>query len=124
MKWIKHDTDLSESEKIESLISEYGFEGYGRYWRIMEMVAKNMDESDRFHAEFPESYLCSKLKVRRTVLKRFLERAAKVFGLFAVCYENERRRGKPLIRIEIPMLLKKRDNYSRNLQVTNKKQAP
>ena len=54
MKWFKHETDAIHSEKLTRLINEFGFEGYGRFWRIMEIVAERMDVSDRCHAELPE----------------------------------------------------------------------
>ena len=46
MKWFKHETDVIHSEKMAKLIEEFGFEGYGRYWRIMEIIAERMDETD------------------------------------------------------------------------------
>ena len=113
MKWFKHETDAPDSEKLKQVIYEFGFEGYGWYWRIMELIAKKMDESDRCHYEQPISEWCSNLKVKRKKLSLFLELIQNQFKIKVVYSENK-------LRIEIPNLLKKRDNYSKHLQVTDK----
>jgi hypothetical protein len=96
MKWLKHETDAMDSEKMKMIIHEFGFEGYGWFWRVMEIIAKQMDETGRCHYDQPVSEWCGNLKV---------------------VYSGDK------LRIEIPNLLKKRDNYSKNLQVTNNKKA-
>ena len=47
IKWFKHETDSKDSEKLKDVIAEFGYEGYGWYWRIMEIVACKMDETGR-----------------------------------------------------------------------------
>jgi len=36
--WFKHDSNASQDPKMVMLTSVYGFEGYGRFWRIIEMI--------------------------------------------------------------------------------------
>ena len=120
MRWFKHETDAIESEKLTQLINGFGFEGYGMYWRIMELVAKKMDETNRCHYEQPEGEWCSKLKTKRKKLGLFLKAIKKQFKINVVYYENKLSSKQPVIRIEIPNLLEKRDNYTKNLQETNK----
>ena len=116
MKWFKHETDAKDSEKLKAIIDEFGFEGYGRWFRIMEIIAEKMDESTRCHYEQSEWEWCCNLKAKRKQLTCFLKATEKQM----LC--KVERNGKQL-RIEIPNLLKKRDNYSKNLQVTDKKKG-
>jgi hypothetical protein len=119
MKWFKHETDAICSEKLVCLISEFGFEGYGRFWRIMEIVAERMDESDRCHIELPEKEWLRLLSIRRPLFCRYLAVISSLFDTWRITKDNQTQ----LIRIEIPNLLEKRDNYTTNLQATNKKLA-
>ena len=116
MRWFKHETDAIHSEKLSLLMAEFGFEGYGRYWRIMEIVAERMDVSDRYHAELPEKEWLRLLAVRRPLLSRYLLVISQLFNIKVIT-------NGLLIRIEIPNLLQKRDNYTTNLQAANKKLA-
>jgi len=116
MKWLKHETDAMDSEKMKMIIHEFGFEGYGWFWRVMEIIAKQMDETGRCHYDQPVSEWCGNLKVKQRKLRKFLELTA-LQSITKVVYSGDK------LRIEIPNLLKKRDNYSKNLQVTNNKKA-
>lgn len=112
MKWFKHETDSMDSEKMKMIIYEFGFEGYGWFWRIMEIIAKQMDETGRCHYDQPVSEWCGNLKVKQRKLRKFLELTTLQSITKAVYSENK-------LRIEIPNLLKKRDNYTKHLQVAD-----
>ena len=116
MKWLKHETDAMDSEKMKMVIHEFGFEGYGWFWRVMEIIAKQMDETGRCHYDQPVSEWCGNLKVKQRKLRKFLELTT-LQSITKLVYSEDK------LRIEIPNLLKKRDNYSKNLQVTNNKKA-
>jgi hypothetical protein len=117
MKWFKHEVDAIHSEKLTRLKSEFGFEGYGRYWRIMEIVAERMDGSNRCHAELPEKEWLNLLSIRRPLFDRYLFVIGSLFDSWRITTDKE----KLLIRIEIPNLLEKRDNYTSDLQASSKK---
>jgi len=106
VKWFKHETDAKESEKLKDVIAEFGFEGYGWYWRIMEIVAFKMDETSRCHYEQTVSEWCTNLKVKQKKLSLFLELIHNQFNIKLVYYDKK-------LRIEIPNLLKKRDEYTK-----------
>lgn len=106
MKWFKHETDAKDSEKLKDVISEFGYEGYGWYWRIMEIVAFKMDETGRCHYEQTVSEWCLNLKVKQKKLRLFLELIQNQFNIKPVYSEKK-------LRIEIPNLLKKRDDYTK-----------
>lgn len=39
MKYFSHDADAAEDMKTRKLLRRYGFEGYGRWWRLCEFLA-------------------------------------------------------------------------------------
>ena len=117
MKWFKHEVDAIHSEKLTRLKNEFGFEGYGRYWRIMELVAERMDGSNRCHIELPEKEWLRMLSIRRPLFTRYLVVIGLLFDSWRITTDNE----TLLIRIEIPNLLGKRDNYTSDLQAPSKK---
>ena len=42
MKWIKHDTDANQDNKLQNVLLDYGLEGYGLYWYCMELIGGNV----------------------------------------------------------------------------------
>lgn len=114
MKWFRHETDAKDSEKIAVLIDGYGFEGYGRFWRICEIIADRMDETDRCYAELPESIWCQKLAITRPKLRQYLTDVASIFDIKVTLNEHR-------INIEYRKLLQKRDNYTKDLQASSKR---
>lgn len=116
MKWFHHDSDFRHKEAIAKLKAEFGFEGIGRYWTICEIIAEQMDFSDKCFAEFPEKKWLSELVIRRPLFRRYLSVIGQLF-------DNRVITNGSLIRIEMPNLLEKRDNHTRNLQAKIKKLA-
>lgn len=39
LAWFQHDTDAANDMKLEQVIDEFGMVGYGRWWRLCEMLA-------------------------------------------------------------------------------------
>lgn len=49
MKWFKHDTDATNDPKIRKLKKQFGMEGYGFYFNLLELIARDMeDRPDEF----------------------------------------------------------------------------
>lgn len=44
--------DAARDEKIDSLISKHGPIAYARYWRVLETIAEQMDDTDRCEVTF------------------------------------------------------------------------
>ncbi len=40
MKWFKHQSDAYSDFKLQEIIDEFGAEGYGLYWILLELVAQ------------------------------------------------------------------------------------
>lgn len=110
MKWFKHDSDAFMSEGVAAIVDEFGFAGYGRWMRLLEIVAFKMDGSSRCYVEFPIKKLSSLLGLKHKKLIYFLEVTEKQLKTKVTRVNN-------MIKIEIPNLLKKRDNYTKDLEV-------
>lgn len=107
MKWFKHDTDPSKEDPfLEIIEDEFGLEGYARWWKLMERIGAQMDETDRCYAEHSwpkwQTFLVGKRNKLLTYLKR-LESLGKI---------NLEENGN-ILRIYCPNLLKRRDEYTR-----------
>jgi len=44
LPWIKHFTNVSDSDVVSRIIDELGMAGYGRYWRLLELLGRKFDE--------------------------------------------------------------------------------
>ena len=113
MRWFKHLTTASDDETMAALIEEFGPEGYGVFWIILEKIAAQMTENDR----------CS---IRYSIKKwsSFVQISPKKFQKIVEFLSNEdnfpsknplffvKQEGK-FLEIECPKLLKYRDEYSK-----------
>ena len=118
MRWFKHDTDADESEGLSMLIEKHGWEGYGRWFRMLETVAKKMDHSDRCSVTYPVKQWQKILGTyHRTLLEDYLQSLLDLRLIFVESKDN-------LITISIPNLLKKRDEYSQKSRQTPENVIP
>lgn len=128
MKWYKADTDGRRSEGLRGLKVLMGREWCYRWHEVLEMVAEKMDETDRCHLELPLAEWCKELDCNHSKFTQFLVyiQSKLNVNLFQNGSEIvlESIKSDSLITIKIPNLLKKRDNHTKNLQVTEKKLAP
>lgn len=46
MKWFKHDSDANMDFKMQTLMLDYGLEGYGLYWYCLELIAGKIEEDN------------------------------------------------------------------------------
>lgn len=44
MKWFKHYTDAYTNLKLRIIINEFGMQGYGAYWLLLELIGQQADE--------------------------------------------------------------------------------
>lgn len=117
MKWFKHMSDAHMDEKLSEIIDEFGYEGYGRWWVILELIAKQMDKTDKCFVEYSWVKWQTFLKGKRNKLETFLERLENVSLLNLERSENK-------LKIICPKLLKLRDNYSKDLEVEKNNSPP
>lgn len=115
MKWFKHFSNASHSDSLADLVEDFGFEGYGRYWRLLEILAERFDGesvSFKFHSRLLRDCLRFKSAVK---LNDFLVTIGLQQGFNVVVNENQ-------IEIEAPILLDLQDRdfkKSRSLRDTS-----
>lgn len=83
----------------------YGPEGYGVWWLMVEVVAKQMNKSLRCEAEYPVAVWSKKFYISKRKTLEIL----RVFSEKNLIFLKE---SEKKISVEIPNLLKFRDEYS------------
>lgn len=116
MKWFKHMTDASDDEFISELEDIFGLEGYARWFKLLEIVAKQMDETGKCSASYSWKKWQSLLRGKRKKLETFLEHLENK-------QKTNRKQTGNILEIKIPKLLELRDNHTKNLQVTDKQEV-
>ncbi len=109
-------TDASSDEFIAELEDEFGLEGYARWWKLLETIAVQMDETDRCSVAYPVQKWLRILKAKRNKLTSFLVYCELQLKI------NMKQTGN-ILEIECPKLLEIRDNHSANLQAKRKRLA-
>lgn len=116
MKWFKHLSSARDDERIAQLEDVAGLEGYGFYFKLLEIVAQSMDGTDRCEVGYSVSRWatltnCHPIKARTLV------------GKAASCGLVESRLDGDRLVVRIPNLLKFRDNHTKNLQAADKQEV-
>lgn len=93
-------------EKISAVVDELGMEGYGFWWRILEVVAEKTDESGEYSACFSAKKWGN-----------FFGFSAKKFENFVRIFQKNKifdvEFSENMVTVSIPNLLKYRDEWSR-----------
>lgn len=113
MKWFKHSSSSRSDEKISALEDLAGIEGYGFYFKVLEVIAEVMDTSDSCAVTYSLNRWGRQLNITSKKFLTLSQRCADV-GLMSVQRHGDN------FTIDTPNLLKYRDNHTRNLQATVK----
>jgi len=113
MKWFKHYSTARNDEKIALLEDKTGLEGYGFYFKMLEIVAEGIDETDKHDVTYSLSRWGRQANITTKKFLYLIQCCSDV-GLMLTQRESDN------ITVKIPNLLKFRDNHTRNLQVTYK----
>lgn len=105
MRWFKHMAGSWDDEKLAGLVDQHGLEGYGFWWRVVEVVAAKVDKSEQTSAEFPAKKWGSLLGLSPKKFRMLAECCANL-GLFSLEFSQNS------IRIDMPNILKFRDEYT------------
>lgn len=105
MRWFKHLSEAADDEQLADILAEYGPEGYGVYWLMVEVVAKQMDKTLRCDVEYSIEIWARKFFISKRKTCEYLQ----VFSEKNLISSSES--GKK-ITVNIPNLLKFRDEYS------------
>jgi hypothetical protein len=115
MRWFKHYSSARGDERLSSLEDKTGLEGYGFYFKVLEVVAEVMNETDNCSVTYSITRWGRQLNIT-TKKFLYLSQCCSELGLMNVC------RASDSITIETPNLLKYRDNHTKNLQATCKQE--
>lgn len=105
MRWFKHFSDASDDSFIEGLEEKFGLEGYARWWKLLEIIARSMDKTDCCSATHSWVKWQSFLKGKRNKLETFLEHCQNESRITLKLNGN-------ILEIKCPNLLKLKDEYN------------
>lgn len=108
MLWFKHVATARNDPAMRLLLAEFGFEGYGVYWMILEILSDDLkwEEKEVASATMTAKQWCNSVKISPKKFQKILVFCSENFGF---CVKNN----KKLITIECAKLLKYRDEYSK-----------
>ncbi len=113
MKWFKHMTDAGNDEKLALLKAEFGYEGIGLYWHIIEIIASQMKpETCHTYVEYPA---ITWRQLTGLSTKKFAKLAEVMSDIGLFSFEDLDK----TFKINCPKLLSIKDNHFQNLQATN-----
>ena len=119
MKWFKHMADSADDEKLAKLIGQHGMEGYGLWWLMLEVVAKQMPkDGTKCDVTYPLSYWMRLTGIyHHSHFKKILQSLSNLDLILVQCPANvELISGlsqRDVFTISVPNLLKFRDEYSK-----------
>lgn len=124
MRWFKHYTDASRSEKLAALREISGLEGYARYWLLVEFLSEKFDGTNTEFVVNKKTLGRHLGYYRPTMAKQWLD-IGHTLGLFQLSLSGQCEVNDKLnYLIVFPKLLELKDNHTRNLQAKTKSVAP
>jgi len=110
MRWFKHVTTAAQDQKIMAVIQESGVEGYGIYFMLLEIVGRQLDKKNEVSLKYSAKLWANSLYISAQKVRRN-------FKLFAekdlIKLEVSQIKNQFFYRVEIPNLLKYRDEFTR-----------
>jgi hypothetical protein len=97
MKWFKHYTDASNGKFLNTIMDEFGVEGYAWYFMILELCAEKWDGKGAPIFTFHQRVLLQKLRIRKLKLHSYLTKVQLECGFSYTITQH-------LIQIEVPKL--------------------
>lgn len=90
MRWFKHMTDSRNNKNIQAIVGKFGLAGVTRYFWLLEMIAEQMDDSERCEFAFRPGFISRSLGFRSLIdCRSFLEWLAIDRGMIAIQFANE-----------------------------------
>lgn len=109
MRWFKHLTNAHNDEAISELVDEFGLEGYGAWWIILEIIAHQMDKTDRCSVRYSVRKWAKSCQISVKKFQKIVSFLSKIEKLsLKKCEKNSN-----FLIIECRNLLKYRDEYSK-----------
>ena len=113
MRWFKHESVANMDAKLQSVILEYGMEGYGLYWYCLELIASTVTaENINFELEHDSRIIARNTGLGAQKVQEIMEHFVRL-GLF------EESQG----RITCLKLARRADDYTAKLARGNASQV-
>jgi hypothetical protein len=106
MRWFKHLSGSHQDEDMAEIISRLGPEGYGVWWIILEVIALQMDSSEKYSARYSAKKWGSFCGFSAKKFQKVAENLAEISSISVNVLGD-------FLEIECPNLLKYRDEYSK-----------
>jgi hypothetical protein len=106
MLWFKMKTDNLEDPFIYDLISHHGANGYMVYFGVVSLICRENGKECTGKADFSQTYLCQKLRLRWPTVERVLAFCQAEGKLTFNKVENK-------LAFDLPKIKDIRDEYSR-----------
>ena len=110
MKWFKHSARASNDSKIAELEDNFGLEGYAVYFKILEIVCQEMEDTDN-------TKVCYSARKWKRILGVSVQKLTKILEFsdsFSLLFANfSKKSGQLFITVDVPNILKYRDEYTR-----------
>lgn len=130
MKWFKHNTAASRTEKLAMLKATRGLEGYGFYWNVLEIIAESDGKTGASASGsacfplqtccFPLQTWCGLIGVSPQTFRKLAENCREL-GLFSVSFRKVS--GVEVAEISTDALAEMADEYSSRKASRKKGQA-
>lgn len=79
--WFSHDSNAANNPKLLALINKYGFEGYGRWWRLLERLRDCDEYRFDISAPFAWEVIGQDLKMTAAEAETFVHDGVEYFQL-------------------------------------------
>src|SRR4051812_33460722 len=81
--WFSHDSNASADPKLVALTSQYGMAGYGRWWRLLELLRAEDQYKYSITTKFAYSVLAKEFMCNVEEAKQFIADCIEEYQLVA-----------------------------------------
>lgn len=114
MKWFRHYSDAGEDEVLSALKDQFGMEGYGVWWTILETVTRQIHNN-------PKDFVEYSVKKWREITGVFTPKLNKILEFLCenseespkLLYEFCEKKGIKYLKVRIPKILEIADEYTK-----------
>ena len=106
MRWIKHLSNSQDDEILAELITEFGAEGYGVWWIILEKIAAQIEQNPSTKVRYSARKWASFCEVSVQRFRKVVHLLEKKMPTFAIVDDGR------YIELDCPNILKYCDNWT------------
>lgn len=106
-------TNSHNDEKLAEVLHEFGLEGYGFWWLLLEVLGKEMDASGRCELSYPLATWARKLHCSKRKTSTFFQKFSEISLVFLDFSKENEKSCIGKLKISVPNILKYRDEYSK-----------